>query len=242
MKNNSGSYLTLDSSDFDYDKTSKALTLSSSGLIKFQNEASMLNERQSYKYAITFKFTTSSDRYTNKEASIDVGINLIKAHIITKTDIENMMKTIKYSDAELFYAAKEGEIIIASGTKIGRGALGISKNTFSFSNSSFSSIIPNFSLISTPTLEGNFIYTARDKRIGIANAIEDSAPYKMYFLGDIDYSTVPMVVGKEAIFTFKFNADLNKGYVLSKEVSHITNTGLTIKLTLTDSGEYTATW
>ena len=95
---NGSNPLILDASDFSYNKSTKELTLISSGITKLNNAT--LTEATAYQYTITFKFVDSSD--TSKEKTIDVKVNLYKAKVITKTEIEamiNSMKTVRVDDS-----------------------------------------------------------------------------------------------------------------------------------------------
>ena len=66
-----------------------------------------LTAKQKYQYTITFKFT---DYISEDTKNLDVKVNLIKAQMITKTDIENMMKSVKNSDGA-FGSKNNGEIL-----------------------------------------------------------------------------------------------------------------------------------
>ena len=237
VANNSGSSLALEPSDFSYDESTKKLSLSYSGLTKFQNASSSLTARQKYQYTITFKFT---DYISEDTKNLDVNVNLIKAEVITKTQIENMMKSVKYSDG--MYGANAGEITFSDG--------GV-PTKFSFTSASFSSSTPNFNSTGETTfLSSNIEITAGGKTFSLASAIAETTLFKTYFgssvFSDMDYeSTPPSISGKNCTFTIKFKK-LQSGYALSSEVSRLMTSGLTIRLTLKDgsvgSKNYTATW
>ena len=240
VANNSGSSLTLEPSDFTYTKSTKKLTLSYYGLTKFQNASSSLTARQKYQYTITFKFTDYASEDTK---NLDVNVNLIKAEVITKTQIENMMKTVKGSDGGIYGAKNDGEITFSDG--------GV-PTKFSFASASFSSSTPNFNSTGETTfLSSNIEVTASYKTSSLAYAIRETTLFKTYFGSshfDIDYESVPPTISsdkKECIFTIKFKK-LQSGYALSSEVAHLMTSGLTIRLTLKDgsvgSKNYTATW
>ena len=215
--------LALGTSDFSYNQSSKDLRLSSSGLSKFQTAKDKFTETQKYAYRITFKIATSSE-----SKNVDVNINLIKAKVVTKTEIETIMKTVKQKSSALIGdTPNAGEIIIAD-TKIQ------DSTKFSFASASFSSSSPNFSSTGTTTTSSASINIATSKAAETLEwAINDNLEFGKYFsnfLG-VESSTTPSVSGKDCTFTLKFKT-LKSGYALSSEVAHLTTTGLTIKLTL----------
>ena len=227
--------LNLVAGDFSYTESTKELTLSYSGLTKYQ--AANLTAKQKYQYTITFKFTDYSSEDTK---NVDVTVNLIKAQIITKTDIVNMMKNAQYSETSTKTA---GKIIFSTGASIAE---------FDFSTgATFSSSTPNFSSTASMTALANMTLNASSKAFSVANAIAQSTQFKEYFgsfYSDMDYdSTAPSISSdkKECTFTIKFKK-VKSGYALSSEVSRLTTSGLTIKLILKDSTvsgkNYTAIW
>mgnify|MGYP007059353947 CR=1 FL=1 len=241
VANNSGSSLTLEPSDFTYTKSTKKLALSYPGLTKFQKASSSLNARQKYQYTITFKFT---DYISKDTKNLDVNVNLIKAEVITKTQIEKMMKAVKYKEDAIFGAGtpKDGEIIIGDGMA----------TTFSFATATFNGANPNFSSTGETTfLSSNVEITASTKASHLAYAIRETTEYKTYFGGSIfdyiDYSTPPTISSskKDCDFTLKFKK-LQSGYALSSEVAHLMTSGLTIRLTVKNGSvggkNYEATW
>ena len=229
--------LILDASDFSYTESTKELTLTYSGKNKFQNASSSLTAKQKYQYTITFKFTDYSSVDTTDTKTLNVAINLIKAQIITKTDIENMMKSVKNSDGA-FGSQKNGEILFFDG----------GTTTFDFTSATFSGSTPNFSATGTTiTASGSVTHTASKKTFSLANAIAGTTQYKTYFSSsvfDIDYDSTPPTISadkKTCTFTLKFKK-VKSGYALSSEVSRLTTSGLTIGLTLKDDGNKTARW
>ena len=221
--------LILDALDFSYTESTKKLTLSYSGLNKISSAS--LTAKQKYQYTITFKFTDYSSVDTTDTKTLNVAINLIKAQIITKTDIENMMKSVKNSDGA-FGSQKNGEILFFDG----------GTTTFDFKSATFSGSTPNFSATgTTTTLSGNVTHTASEKTFSLAYAIAETTQYKTYFSSsvfDIDYnSTPPTISGKTCTFTLKFKK-LQSGYALSSEVSRLATTGLTIGFTLGDKASW----
>ena len=219
----------LDASDFRYTESTKELTLSYSGLTKYQ--AATLNARQKYQYTITFKFTDYSSEDTK---NVDVTVNLIKAQMITKTDIENMMKVVKNKDG-IYGGKKDGEIVFFDG----------GTTTFDFTSATFSGSTPNFSATGTTITTSTVTHIASRKTFSLADAIAGTTQYKTYFSSsvfDIDYnSTPPTISGKTCTFTLKFKK-VKSGYALSSEISRLTTSGLTIGLTLKDDGSKTARW
>ena len=223
VANNSASSLTLGASDFSYNQSSKDLRLSSSGLSKFQTAKDKFTETQKYAYRITFKIATSSE-----SKNVDVNINLIKAKVVTKTEIETIMKTVKRKSSIVISGTPSvGEIIIAD-TKIQ------DSTKFSFASASFSPSSPNFSATGTTTTSSSSVSISSSKAAEtLVNAINDNSEFGKYFLTflGIESSATPSVSGKDCTFTLKFKT-LKSGHVLSSEVAHLTTTGLTIKLTL----------
>ena len=221
--------MTLGASDFSYNQSSKDLRLSSSGLSKFQAAKDKFIETQKYAYRITFKIATSSE-----SKNVDVNINLIKAKVVTKTEIETIMKTVKQKSSALISdTPSAGEIIIADTSSF--------DNTvkFSFADKSFSSSSPNFSSTGTTTSSASIIISASKAAETLVNAINDNSEFGKYFLTflGVESSATPSVSGKGCTFTLKFKT-LKSGNVLSKEVAHLTTTGLTIKLTLPDKAKW----
>ncbi|TXJ31431.1 hypothetical protein EPJ69_07295 [Brachyspira aalborgi] len=220
--------LTLDANDFSYTESTAELTLSYSGLTKYQ--AATLNARQKYQYTITFKFT---DYISEDTKNVDVTVNLIKAQMITKKDIENMMKSVKNSDG-MYGSENNGEIVFFDG----------GTTTFDFKSATFSGSTPNFSATGTTiTTSGSVTHTASRKTFSLANAIAGTTQYKTYFSSsvfDIDYDSTPPTIranNKTCTFTLKFKK-LQSGYALSSEVSRLATTGLTIGFTLTDKASW----
>ena len=226
--------LALGTSDFSYNQSSKDLRLSSSGLSKFQTAKDSFTETQKYAYRITFKIATSSE-----SKNVNVIVNLIKAKVVSKTEIETIMKTVKRkSDWLISGTPNAGEIIIAGTSS--------SDNTvkFSFASASFSPSNPNFSSTGTTTTSSTSINIATSKAAEtLADAINDNTEFGKYFsnfLG-VESSATPKISGKDCTFTLKFKK-VKSGYALSSEVSRLTTSGLTIGLTLKDDGSKTARW
>ena len=221
--------LDLGTSDFSYNQSSKDLKLSSSGLSKFQTAKDKFTETQKYAYRITFKIATSSE-----SKNVDVNINLIKAKVVTETEIATIMKTVKQkSSTSISDTPSAGEIIIADSAN---------KDTvkFSFASANFSSSSPNFSSTGTTTTSSASVSISKSKAAEtLEYAINDNSEFGKYFskfLG-VESSTTPSVSGKDCTFTLKFKT-LKSGNVLSSKVAHLTTTGLTIKLTLPDKAKW----
>ena len=228
--------MNLVAGDFSYTESTKELTLSYSGRNKISSAS--LTAKQKYQYTIIFKFT---DYISEDTKTLDVKVNLIKAQIITKNDIENMMKSVKNSDG-MFGSQKNGEILFFDG----------GTTTFDFKSATFSGSSPNFSATgTTTTTSGSVTHTASRKTFSLADAIAGPTQYKTYFSSsvfDIDYDSTPPTISadkKTCTFTLKFKK-LQSGYALSSEVSRLTTSGLTIRLILKDSTvsgkNYTAIW
>ena len=186
-----------------------------------------LTAKQKYQYTITFKF---ADYISEDTKNLDVKVNLIKAQMITKTDIENMMKSVKNSDGA-FGSKNNGEILFFDG----------GTTTFDFKSATFSGSTPNFSATGTTTTTSSVTHTASRKTFSLASAIANTTQFKEYFgssVFDIDYdSTPPSISGKNCTFTMKFKK-LQSGYALSSEVSRLTTSGLTIRFTLGDKASW----
>ena len=242
VANNSGSSLALEPSDFEYNQSTKELTLSYSGLNKFQTASASLTARQKYQYTITFKFAD----YSGKETTTAVTINLIKAQIITKADILTMMKNIKCSDNSLFHKANAGEIVLSDST--GGGMMGLGNLTFSFAslnaNQFNTSSIPNFTLQGTAEQSLTSVKTFKTGSVArnIAQSIYETTQYQEWFSSywsGIDYNTVPTINAKNATFTLKFTSGPKSGYALSSEISSVLTSGLTISLVADDKSDWT---
>ncbi len=219
--------LNLVAGDFSYTESTKELTLSYSGLNKISSAS--LTAKQKYQYTITFKFTDYSSEDTK---NLDVKVNLIKAQMITKTDIENMMKSVKNSDGA-FGSQKNGEILFFDG----------GTTTFDFTSATFSGSSPNFSATGTTTTTSTVTHIASRKTFSLASTIANTTQFKEYFgssVFDIDYDSTPPTISadkKTCIFTLKFKK-LQSGYALSSEVSRLATTGLTIGFTLGDKANW----
>ena len=222
--------LNLVAGDFDYTESTKTLTLSYSGRNKISSAS--LTAKQKYQYTITFKFT---DYISEETKTLDVKVNLIKAQMITQNDIENMMKSVNYKEGGLLLGGtpSAGDIIIGDGAA----------TKFSFANAIFSSSNPNFKSTGETTSLSQSASTikASSKAFSVAYAIANTSLFKEYFgssVFDIDYdSTLPTISVKDCTFTLKFKK-LNSGYALSSEVSRLTTSGLTIKLTLDSKADW----
>ena len=215
----SGGSLTLDVSDFSYSQSSKDLRLSSSGLTKFQNASSGLTEKQKYQYTITFKIATSSE-----SKNVDVNVNLIKAKVITKAEVEDMMKKI---------AASSGALGATAGVVSLNGSGGTDAK-FDFTTFSISSTSPNFS--KTASSDGAFNYRTDNSAAIIKMGIDKITDYRNLF----GYSSInwdkQVISGKKCTFYFVFS--LPSGCALDNSIKHIATTGLTIELTL-NNGTWT---
>ena len=210
--NNGSNPLTLEPSDFSYDKSAKELTLSSSGLTKFQSSSANLTAKQKYQYTITFKFETSSDSKT-----LDVNVNLIKAEVITKTEIETMIQSM-------------GTVDIPA-TNMAESSL---KAPFDFSISTFSPTAPHFKAENKDMGLEAYYYTSSGVTYTLW-ALEKTENFKKYFSGYGGKGGYIVVKGLN--LTFSSLLHLKEGYALSSEVAHITSDGLSIQLTLNIAGK-----
>ena len=197
--------LSLEPTDFSYSKSTKELTLSSSGITKLSGAT--LTEATAYQYTITFKFVDSSD--ASKEATANVKVNLYKAQVITKTEIEAMVKSI-------------GTVSVPDSSYVGNTIYA----TFVFSDVTYQSSGANFKANNT----GN---GTSGKKFSRSTAwaylsLSKVENYQKYFSG---YSyKAPTASGVN--LTLYFPLKLKGGYALSSEVAHLTSDGLTIMLSL----------
>ena len=216
----SGGSLTLDVSDFSYNQSTEDLRLSSSGLTKFQNASSGLTEKQKYQYTITFKIATSSE-----SKNVDVNVNLIKAKVITKAEVEAMMKKIT-TDKGLMGSSPAGVVSI-----YGDGNYA----NFDFSSFTIGSGTPNFkaTVVSSTDTSGKS-YSAANSSATIGglstSGIQKITDYRTLF----EYSSInwdkQVISGKKCTFYFVFKVP--SGCALEDSIKHIATTGLTIELTL----------
>lgn len=215
----SGGSLTLDVSDFIYSQSTKDLRLSSSGLTKFKNASSGLTEKQKYQYTITFKIATSSE-----SKNVDVNVNLIKAKVITKTEVEAMMKKIKAYGGAL--AVSEGQVSL-------NGTGGKEVKFTTFGNFSISSGVPNFKSTASSGDDAGTTYSALNGSAIIESGIRKITDYKTLF----EYSSInwdkQVISGKKCTFYFIFKVP--SGCALESSIQHIATTGLTIELTLNNA-------
>ena len=216
----SGGSLTLDVSDFIYSQSTKDLRLSTSGLTKFQNASSGLTEKQKYQYTITFKIATSSE-----SKNVDVNVNLIKAKVITKAEVEAMMKKIT-TDKGLMGSSSAGVVSIYGGGNYAN---------FDFSSFTIGSGTPNFkSTVVSSTDAAGKSYSAANSSATIGglstSGIQKIADYRTLFgYSSIDWSK-QVISGKKCTFYFIFKVP--SGCALESSIQHIATTGLTIELTL----------
>ena len=216
----SGGSLTLDVSDFIYSQSTKDLRLSTSGLTKFQNASSGLTEKQKYQYTITFKIATSSE-----SKNVDVNVNLIKAKVITKAEVEAMMKKIT-TDKGLMGSSSAGVVSINGGGNYAN---------FNFSSFTISSGTPNFKSTVEPSTDiAGKSYSAANSSATIGglstSGIQKIADYRTLFgYSSIDWSK-QVISGKKCTFYFIFKVP--SGCALESSIQHIATTGLTIELTL----------
>ena len=214
----SGGSLTLDVSDFIYSQSTKDLRLSTSGLTKFQNASSGLTEKQKYQYTITFKIATSSE-----SKNVDVNVNLIKAKVITKAEVEAMMKKITTEKAA--GSSPTGVVSIYGGGNYAN---------FNFSSFTIGSGVPNFKSTVEPSTDiAGKSYSAANSSATIGglstSGIQKIADYRTLF----GYSSIwdkQVISGKKCTFYFIFKVP--SGCALESSIQHIATTGLTIELTL----------
>ena len=159
-----------------------------------------------------------------------------KTTLITKTDIENMMKTVTNSDIgpdDITYSSENNGEIVLTGKYSSHS---VKRLTFSFASKKFSEANPNFH-VGNKSASGGMITLSTSKKASVlAAAIGGTQQFKEYFgsVSDIDYNSTPPTISfnnKDCIFTLKFKK-INSGYALSSEVAHLMTSGLTIKLSL----------
>lgn len=215
----SGGSLTLDVSDFIYSQSTKDLRLSTSGLTKFQNASSGLTEKQKYQYTITFRIATSSE-----SKNVDVNVNLIKAKVITKAEVEAMMKKIK---------AYGGALTVSEGQVSLNGTGGKEVKFTTFGNFSISSGVPNFKSTASSGDDAGTTYSALNGSAIIQSGIQKIADYRTLFgYSSIDWDK-QVISGKKCTFYFIFKVP--SGCALESSIQHIATTGLTIELTLNNA-------
>ena len=212
VKSNSNNTLTLEASNFSYNKSTKILTLSDSGLTKFNNAT--LTEATAYQYTITFRFTDSSN--TSKKTTYNVTINLYKAKFITKTEVEDMVKSI-------------GTVSVQVQNFPNAPA------TFNFSTVSFNSGNPNFTVKNRGNA-GNIKLSVSTARANVFSSLSKTKNYQQYFSG-VSYKASEF---SNANLTLYFPLKLKSGYALSSEseVAHLTDDGLSIQLTLDSNQDW----
>ena len=205
---NGSNPLILDASDFSYNKSTKELTLISSGITKLNNAT--LTEATAYQYTITFKFVDSSD--TSKEKTIDVKVNLYKAKVITKTEIEAMIKSM-------------GAVTVSDSSYSGTPVNAL----FNFSSATFQNNEPNFKSSNSGSAVSDKKFDRSYGSALISSSLTKTENYKKYFSG---YSYKPLKASGVNL-TLYFPLTLRGGYALSSEVAHLMSDGLSIQLTLT---------
>ena len=210
---NSSNPLILDASDFSYNKSTKELTLISSGITKLKEKEANLTEATAYQYTITFKFVDSSD--TSKEKTIDVKVNLYKAKVITKDEIQAMINSMKPVSVNASY-----------------GGSGVAKFDFSEKDKDekykivFQKSEPNFTVNEKDKQGGTYkISTARN---GMVEEIKKTPNCDTYF-SDCSMKSHTL---NNLNHTLYIQFTLKGGYALADEVAYITNNGLSIRLTL----------
>ena len=189
-----------------------SVSLTSSGINKFK--ASPKTQKAVYTVTLEFK---------NGEASktVDIDITVIPVKIITKTEIENMVKGIQ--DA----AHPQGNYGMTGNGDGGFTVVLFDLTGFTLSSSGYNANGNDKSPYNVKNL--------KPSPITLGNLIEETETYKNIKGLTIDtLNAQSSVEGKTCTYTYKFK--LSSGYALDSSSSFITTTGMKIKLTLNDSG------
>ena len=220
------SSLNLDILDFNYDKASKKLTLTSAGLNKFSS-ASGLVDATAYKYDIQFMFSTTSDTVSNKTIYATNTVSLFKVKEVTKADLTTIIKTIP-KKANIPNRSKiDGHQDYAFSIDFSK-ASGID----SISSSSQYVTINNMAGMTEPT---NAKSTYSPSASGLTTLQIPRGNYFSYIYCKSDAMTIS-IDGSSLTVPYIFT--LKDGYILNKDISFITNEGLKFKILFLGKGKW----
>lgn len=196
------------------------LTLSDLGVSQIYLNKNSLEKAKEYKYTLTIKFTTDSEEAKNKEYSLDVDIFIVPLKIITKTDIEMPLRSIKISSSDT-----------QNKNKIEFDLLGFTLNKMGFERNA------------TETLELSWwSFSARDVRDMLTSEISKQlisldcfkTTYDSNIQTVLDIDNSASTAGnKTANFIFKFQ--LKDWCELDDESKYITTDGMKIIVKLSDA-------
>lgn len=220
------SSLNLDILDFNYDKASKKLTLTSAGLNKFSS-ASGLVDATAYKYDIQFMFSTTSDTVSNKTVYATNTVSLFKVKEVTKADLTTIIKTIT-KKANIQNRSKiDGHQDYAFSIDFSK-ASGID----SISSSSQYVTINNMAGMTDPT-------NAKSTYSPIASGLTTlQIPRGNYFSYIYCKSDTMTISTDGSSLTVPYIFTLKDGYILNKDISFITNEGLKFKILFLGKGKW----
>ena len=220
------SSLNLDILDFNYDKASKKLTLTSAGLNKV-SLASSLADATAYKYDIQFMFSTTSDTVFNKTVYAINTVSLFKVKEVTKSDLATIIKTIP-KKANIPNRSKiDGHQDYAFSIDFSK-ASGID----SISSSSQYVTINNMAGMTEPT-NAKSTYFPSDS--GLTTIQIPRGNYFSYIYCKSDTMAIS-IDGSSLIVPYIFT--LKDGYILNKDISFITNEGLNFKILFLGKGKW----
>lgn len=213
-----GGTTTLSSSDFNITTANGGaevtISLSSSGL----NSLSRETKGKEIEYTLTLKFTSESSEVTeNKEAAVDIKVRVIPLKVITKTEVENMIKALK----QVTLAYSSGIANIAD---------------YNFSNITFNTV--GIDVTATKEYQAGTSpvqFPASEAVSSLKNKIEALQEYKNLGLGTswnngIKTSHTISYDKKTANAVLTFTP--TKGYALNSECSFISTSGMKINLIL----------
>lgn len=192
---------------------SKELTLSADGLAKV-NSASGLKDATAYKYDITFKFTTTSDTVSNKTALYTSTVSLYKLVSVTKSMLENMIKTTPTKTVQNRTAIDT----------VGSDSFSIDFNKASISSDLKSVTFNNMAGMTDPTKDSTYSPYASGLRTLTFGGTAENRKFASPLCKNATISTDGSLLTLNYVFT------LNRGYVLDNDISFITNEGLNIRV------------
>ena len=204
--------------------SSKELTLSADGLNKV-NSASGLEDNTTYKYDITFKFTTTSDTVSNKIASYTSTVSLYKIGYVTLDTFKNMIAstpnltftnrssidkfsdsfTIEFSKASVELDAREKRVYV----KIDH---------------------PNMGMI-RPT-SGNSTYSRRAFTEVLTNNFQFGTTETRKFLSSVQYKSQQGSSINEKVLYLYYGFTVKEGYVVDDDISPLTNNSVNLQITV----------
>ena len=193
--------------------SSKELTLSANGLAKV-NSASGLNDATAYDYSVAFKFTTTSDTVSNKTVLYTSTVSLYKLVSVTKSMLENMIKTTPTKTVQNRTAIDT----------VGSDSFSIDFNKASISPDLKSVTFNNMSGMTGPTKDSTYSPYASGLRTLTFGKTAEDRKFASTFCKNATINPDGSLLTLNYVFT------LNSGYVLDNDISFITNEGLNIRV------------